>query len=128
MSRLAESVRDLGESPFTVIPIFSILFRTFDKANATFGVAAGVGSYLFIWLSGGSPLLFLPGDGYYCSRWEGFFCTYRLLTSGPSSLRPPHPNPRIDELMTASTVERKKSSKAVWNSSLRRVSHFRKVY
>ena len=59
----AESVRDLGESPFTVIPIFSILFRTFGEANATFGVAAGVGGCLFIWLSGVSPARFLPGIG-----------------------------------------------------------------
>ena len=59
----AESVRDLGKSPFTVIPIFSILFRTFGETNATFGVAAGVGGCLFIWLSGMSPARFLPGIG-----------------------------------------------------------------
>ncbi len=59
----AESVRNLGESPFTVIPIFSILFRTLGETNATFGVAAGVGGCLFIWLSGMSPQRFLPGIG-----------------------------------------------------------------
>jgi hypothetical protein len=56
----AESVRDLGQSPFTVIPIFSILFRTLGETNATFGVAVGVGGCLFVWLSGMSPLRFLP--------------------------------------------------------------------
>jgi hypothetical protein len=59
----AESVRALGKSPFTIIPIFSILFRTFGETNATFGVAAGVGGCLFIWLSGMSPARFLPGIG-----------------------------------------------------------------
>jgi hypothetical protein len=59
----AESVRNLDQSPFTVIPIFSILFRTFGETNATFGVAAGVGGCLFIWLSGMSPVRFLPGIG-----------------------------------------------------------------
>jgi hypothetical protein len=59
----AQSVRDLGESPFTVIPIFSILFRMIGETNAVFAVAAGVGGCLFIWLSGMSPLRFLPGIG-----------------------------------------------------------------
>jgi len=59
----AENVRNLGESPFTVIPIFSILFRAFGEANATFGVAAGVGGCLFIWFAGTSPVRFLPGIG-----------------------------------------------------------------
>lgn len=59
----AESVRNLGESPFTVIPIFSILFRTLGEIYATLGVAVGVGGCLFIWLSGISPLRLLPGAG-----------------------------------------------------------------
>jgi hypothetical protein len=59
----AESVRNLGESPFTVIPIFSILFRTLGETYATFGVAVGVGGCVFIWLSGMSPMRFLPGIG-----------------------------------------------------------------
>jgi len=59
----AESVRDLGQSPFTVIPIFSILFRTFGETNATFGVATGVGGCFFIWLSGLNPARFFPGVG-----------------------------------------------------------------
>jgi hypothetical protein len=59
----AQSVRNLGQSPFTVIPIFSILFRAFGEANATFSVAAGVGGCMFIWLSGTSPVRFLPGIG-----------------------------------------------------------------
>jgi hypothetical protein len=59
----AESVRDLGKSPFTVIPIFSILLRAFGETNATFGVAVGVGGCLFVWLSGMTPARFLPGIG-----------------------------------------------------------------
>jgi hypothetical protein len=59
----AESVRDLGQSPFTIIPIFSILFRTLGESYATLGVAAGVGGCVFIWLSGMSPVRFLPGLG-----------------------------------------------------------------
>ncbi len=57
----AESVRDLGESPFTVIPIFSILFRTLGEIYATSGVAVGLGGCLFIWLSGLNPAQMLPG-------------------------------------------------------------------
>jgi hypothetical protein len=59
----AESVRDLGPSPFTVIPIFSILFRTLGETNATFGAAVGVGGCVFIWLSGMSPLRLLGSLG-----------------------------------------------------------------
>ncbi len=59
----AESVRKLGESPFTVIPIFSLLFRTLGETYATTGVALGVGGCLFTWLSGMSPLALLSGLG-----------------------------------------------------------------
>ena len=59
----AESVRNLGESAFTVIPIFSILFRTMGETYATSGVAIGVGGCLFIWLSGLNPAQMLPGAG-----------------------------------------------------------------
>jgi hypothetical protein len=55
----AASIRDLGESPFTVIPMFSILFRAAGEVYATLGVAVGVGGCLFIWFSGISPLMLL---------------------------------------------------------------------
>jgi hypothetical protein len=59
----AESVRDLGESPFTVIPIFSILFRTLGETYAASGLAVGVGGCIFVWFSGMSPVQLLPGVG-----------------------------------------------------------------
>ncbi|MFH0991380.1 MAG: hypothetical protein V1799_15335 [bacterium] len=57
----AMNVRDLGESQFTVIPIFSILFRCFGEIYATLGLAIGVGGCLFTWLSKYNPL-YLFGD------------------------------------------------------------------
>jgi hypothetical protein len=59
----AASVRALGESPFTVIPIFSILLRTLGETYATVGVSLGVGGCLFIWLAGISPLQMLGAMG-----------------------------------------------------------------
>jgi hypothetical protein len=59
----AESVRNLGESAFTIIPIFSVLFRTMGETYATSGVAIGVGGCLFIWFSGLNPAQMLPGAG-----------------------------------------------------------------
>jgi len=52
----AGSIRDLGESPFTVIPIFSILLRAAGETYATLGVIVGVGGCLFIWLAQINPL------------------------------------------------------------------------
>jgi hypothetical protein len=51
----AGSVRDLGDSPYTVTPIVSILFRTTGEVLATVYVFVGVGGCLFIWLSNISP-------------------------------------------------------------------------
>jgi hypothetical protein len=59
----ADTVRDLGESPFTIIPIFSILFRTLGETFATWGVAMGLGGCLFVWVSGRNPVEMLPGLG-----------------------------------------------------------------
>ena len=59
----AQSVRDLEDSAFTVIPILSILFRTTGEAYAVFAVAFGVGGCLFTWLSGMSPRMLLAGMG-----------------------------------------------------------------
>jgi hypothetical protein len=55
----AGSVTALGESPFTVIPIFSILLRTVGETYATVGVSLGVGGCLFIWLARINPLQML---------------------------------------------------------------------
>jgi len=55
----AASVKALGESPFTVIPIFSILLRAVGETYATAGVAVGVGGCLFIWLAGFNPMQML---------------------------------------------------------------------
>jgi hypothetical protein len=51
----AGSVRDLGDSPYTVTPIVSILFRTTGEVLATVYMFVGVGGCLFIWLSDISP-------------------------------------------------------------------------
>ena len=59
----AGSVRDLGESPFTVIPIVSILLRAAGEVYATVLTAIGVGGCLFIWLARGNPLWLLSGLG-----------------------------------------------------------------
>jgi hypothetical protein len=55
----AASVKALGESPFTVIPIFSILLRAVGETYATAGVAVGVGGCLFVWLAGFNPMQML---------------------------------------------------------------------
>jgi len=57
----AESVSALGESPFTVIPIVSILLRAMGELYAVAGIAVGVGGCLFVWFSGESPLGMLGG-------------------------------------------------------------------
>jgi uncharacterized membrane protein (DUF485 family) len=59
----AQSIRELEDSPFTVIPILSILFRTMGETYAVVALAAGVGGCLFTWLSGTSPRALLSGFG-----------------------------------------------------------------
>jgi hypothetical protein len=59
----ASSVHELGESPFTVIPIVSILFRTIGEVYATLGFAVGVGGCLFIWFAKNNPFWLLRGLG-----------------------------------------------------------------
>jgi hypothetical protein len=61
----ATNVRDLGESQFTVIPIFSILFRCFGEIYATLGVTIGVGGCIFIWFSKYNPLYLLGLIGHF---------------------------------------------------------------
>ena len=51
----AGSARELGDSPFTAIPVVSILFRTLGEVYATLALAIGVGGCLFIWVARGNP-------------------------------------------------------------------------
>jgi len=51
----AASVSRLGPSPFTVIPIFSILFRTIGEVYAISAATVGVAGCLFTWFSGMNP-------------------------------------------------------------------------
>jgi len=51
----AASVANLGESPFTVIPIFSISFRAVGELYAASLLLFGVGACLFFWFTGRSP-------------------------------------------------------------------------
>lgn len=59
----AANIRELDDSPYTVIPICSILLRALGEIYALFGVAVGVGGCIFIWLSGSNPFFLLPGIG-----------------------------------------------------------------
>jgi hypothetical protein len=59
----AGNIRDLAESPFTVIPIFSILFRIAGEVYSVIGLAVGVGGCLFIWLAQLNPMYLLGGIG-----------------------------------------------------------------
>jgi hypothetical protein len=59
----AQSVHDLEDSPFTIIPILSILFRASGEAYAVGALAFGVGGCLFTWLSGMSPMTLLSQLG-----------------------------------------------------------------
>jgi hypothetical protein len=59
----ADNVQQLGDSPFTVIPIFSLLFRTFGETYSVSVVSLGLGGCLFIWSSGMNPLALLPDLG-----------------------------------------------------------------
>jgi zinc-ribbon domain len=59
----ARSVRELADSPFTVIPIVSILFRTIGEVYATLGISMAVGGCLFIWFAKSSPSVMLGSLG-----------------------------------------------------------------
>jgi hypothetical protein len=59
----ARSVGALGDSPFTVIPIVSILFRTIGEVYATLGISMAVGGCLFIWFAKSSPSVMLGSLG-----------------------------------------------------------------
>lgn len=57
----ADSIRDLGESPFTIIPIVSVLFRAIGEVQAVLCAAVGVGGCLFLWFAKLNPLHLLGG-------------------------------------------------------------------
>jgi hypothetical protein len=59
----ANSVRELDDSPFTVIPIVSILFRAAGETYAVVGLALGIGGCLFTWLTGANPGTVLTAIG-----------------------------------------------------------------
>jgi hypothetical protein len=56
----ARSIRALGDSPFTVIPIFSILMRATGEMLAVSWLALGVGGCLLLWFGGGYLLSLIP--------------------------------------------------------------------
>jgi hypothetical protein len=58
----AQSIRELEDAPFTVVPILSILFRTTGETYAVLALAVGVGGCAFR-LSGMSPRSLLSGLG-----------------------------------------------------------------
>jgi len=59
----AQSVRGLADSPFTVVPILSILFRAAGETYAVIAASYGIGACLFTWLSGMSPATLVSGFG-----------------------------------------------------------------
>jgi hypothetical protein len=59
----AQSVRELEDSPFTVVPILSILFRAVGETYAVLALALGVGGCLFTWFSGMNPRSLLGNLG-----------------------------------------------------------------
>lgn len=59
----ANSVRELDDSPFTVIPIVSILFRAAGETYAVVALALGIGGCVFTWLSGANPGTVLTAIG-----------------------------------------------------------------
>jgi hypothetical protein len=59
----ADSVRELEDSPFTAIPIVSILFRTAGEVYATLGASIAVGGCLFIWIARAYPYALMRGLG-----------------------------------------------------------------
>jgi hypothetical protein len=59
----AQSVHELEDSPFTIIPILSIMFRTAGEAYAVGALALGVGGCVFTWLSGMNPAMLLSAMG-----------------------------------------------------------------
>jgi hypothetical protein len=59
----ADTVAGLGDSQFTVIPIFSLLCRAAGECYAATVASIAVGGCIFTWLSGAGPSMLLPGVG-----------------------------------------------------------------
>ncbi len=59
----ARGISQLGESPFTVIPILSIILRAAGEIWATLGVAVAIGGCVLIWLANFDPLRMLGTAG-----------------------------------------------------------------
>ena len=59
----ANSVRELEDSPFTVIPIVSILLRVAGETYAVVALALGLGGCVFTWVSGANPGTLLTAIG-----------------------------------------------------------------
>ena len=59
----ANSVVGLGDSPFTLIPIVSVLLRLAGEVYATLAVSIGVGGCLVIWFASSNPLGMIRGLG-----------------------------------------------------------------
>jgi len=57
----AACIRNLPKSPFTVIPIFSIMLRTAGEVYAILASAVGISGCLFLWISRQNPLYYLLG-------------------------------------------------------------------
>ncbi|HLK62915.1 MAG TPA: zinc ribbon domain-containing protein [Bryobacteraceae bacterium] len=68
----ADTIRQLPDSPFTVIPIISVLLRTNGEVYATVGVSIGVGGGILIMIAGVNPMQFLgPMGALVPSFWAG---------------------------------------------------------
>lgn len=59
----AATINRLGESPFTVMPVISILLRAFGEVYAVALTTLGFGGCLFIWFSGTNPMNLLGSIG-----------------------------------------------------------------
>src|SRR5258706_10404418 len=57
----AGNIRQINDSPFTVIPVCSMLFRAFGEAYSALGLGIGMGGCIFIWLSKDNPIYYI-GD------------------------------------------------------------------
>lgn len=85
----ASHITLLADSPFTVIPVFSLVLRATGEVWAALTAAVGLGGCLFIWFAKLNPLQFLGGIGGFVPSYstEGtflgglLFLVYLLLFS-----------------------------------------------
>ncbi len=64
----ANSVNQLSDGPFTIIPIVSILYKMVGEICATWLIALGLGGAIVLWIGGISPGAFLGEFGYLLPR------------------------------------------------------------